>query len=46
MAWRLTDSPMWPYRFAMRALVAALQPMISATTANGCPASSSLVTAV
>ena len=37
---------MWPYRFAILTLVAALQPMIAATTANATPCSSSLVTVV
>jgi hypothetical protein len=37
---------MWPYRLAIRTLVAGLQPMIVATTANGTPRSRSLVTVV
>src|SRR5438445_5620451 len=37
---------MWPYRFAIRTVVEALQPMIAATTENGAPASSIRVQAV
>jgi hypothetical protein len=37
---------MWPYRFAILAVVAGLQPRIEATTESGTPPSSILVTQV
>jgi hypothetical protein len=42
-AWRMATCPICPYRFALRAVVAGLQPRIDATTDSGTPPSSKRV---